>query len=186
MDLLSSLGLVPYSALRHGGNKFGLIIGNNKTISNLLQLVAYLSLIGSVRVLDGGNQFNLIEVAYSIRRASQDLNKAAARIMVVRAFTCVEVLLALQEQKDAAPLVVIDMLATFYDDAVSDKRSVLLARQCLDEINRLKANAPVLVHVRDDQPQNSPRVGVLKVLEQGADLVDRVNIAQTATEMRLF
>lgn len=186
MDLLNSLGFVPHNALSSGDNKFGLIIGDHHTINDLLKLIAFLSLTGSVRVLDAGNHFNLIEVAYSIRRSTPDLHSAAERIKVVRAFTCVEVLLALQEQKEAAPLVVLDMLATFYDDAVSDKRSILLTQQCLDEINRLKANAPVLVCVRDDQPKDSPRAGVLKVLERGADLVDRVNVAATATKMRLF
>lgn len=186
MDLLASLGLVPNSSLRVGANKFGLIIGSHDALDDLHQLIAYLALSGPVRVLDAGNHFNLIEIAYSIRRASPDLQTAAERIKVVRAFTCVEVLHALQQQKDVAPLVVLDMLATFYDDAVSDKRSVLLVQECLTEINRLKANAPVLVHVRDDQPKDSPRSGVLRVLEQGADLVDRAIVATAATEMRLF
>lgn len=186
MDILKTLGLVPNNALRVGSSKFGLIIRNDQAVDDLLRLVAYLSLGGSVRVLDAGNHFNLIQVAYSIRRATPDLYSAAERIKVVRAFTCVEVLRAFQEEEEGAPLVVFDMLATFYDDAVSDKRSVLLARQCLVEINRLKVTAPVLVWVRDDQAKESPRAGVLKVLEQGADLVDRVSITQAATELRLF
>lgn len=55
MDLLNSLGLVPNQSIAARINKFGLIIGNHETIDALLQLVAYLSITGPVRVLDGGN-----------------------------------------------------------------------------------------------------------------------------------
>lgn len=184
MDLLNSLRLG--GQLSVSRNKFGLIIGLVPAVDNLLQLIAYLSLSGPVNVLDAGNHFNLIEVAYSIRRARADLYQSSERIKVVRAFTCVEVLHALQEQKEGAPLVIIDLLATFYDDAVSDQRAVLLVRQSLAEIARLKERAPVLASVRDDQPKESPRASLPRIVEAGADLVERTNLVTQPSELRLF
>ncbi len=57
----------------------------------LLEGAARLALHNTVRVLDGGNQFNAYNVARSIRRYTADLEPTLARIHLARAFTCYQV-----------------------------------------------------------------------------------------------
>ncbi len=86
----------------------------------MLELAARLALSGPLRVLDGGNRFNVYPVARTIRRYSAELTAALARIELVRAFTCYQLAAMLQEMPaDGRPLLVLDMLATFYDESVN-------------------------------------------------------------------
>lgn len=173
-DFLTDLGLIRGSLVERGTNKLGLVIGQDSGANQLHPLIAYLSLSGPVRVLDAGNNFNLLDVAYAIRRVTQNLYEAADRIHIVRAFTCIEVLKALQEQDTGTPLVIINMLATFYDEAVTNARIRIMMDGCIAEISRLRQSAPVIVSVRDECPPNSPRNGLLQSLVVAADIVKRI------------
>ena len=51
----------------------------------MLDLAAQLAAHGPLRVLDGGNQFNVYPVARAIRRRTSDLNAALQRIVLSRA-----------------------------------------------------------------------------------------------------
>ncbi len=172
--------------LQRRSSKFGLIIGPTSMTDQLLTLVAYLALAGTVNVLDAGNHFDLIQVAYTIRRATPDLHIIADRVKVVRAFTCIEAVKGLQQMEAGAPLIIIDLLATFYDDAVSDKRSLLLVEECLSQIGRLKAEAGVVASVRDDCSEDSSRAGLLPLLRAGADIVDLQQVSEIALQPRMF
>ena len=50
----------------------------------MLDLAAQLAAHGPLRVLDGGNQFNVYPVARAIRRRTSDLNAALQRIVLSR------------------------------------------------------------------------------------------------------
>ncbi|MCL5428505.1 MAG: hypothetical protein M1347_01715 [Chloroflexi bacterium] len=166
------LGLIRASGqLALSSRRLGLIIGADFGSEPLHGLIAYLAVSGYVNVIDGGNNFDLIQVAYSIRSVTQDLYSAADRIKIVRAFTCIEVLKALEAQPTGTSLVVINMLATFYDEAVTDRRIMSLMEKCLIEINRLKEFSPVLISVRDDCSPSSPRAGLLQALIKVSDSV---------------
>lgn len=164
---------------------FAVLVGSHPQREALLDLTAALAFAGPVHVLDAGNHFDPIRIAYRIRAHTPDLMTYADRIRMVRAFTCVEVLRALQAQEAGAPLIIMDMLATFYDQAVSHRRSGLLVAECLQEIRRLKA--PVLASVRNDQPADGPRAHLLQALADAADLVDEPSARLAApAELRLF
>ena len=63
----------------------------------MLDLAAQLAAHGPLRVLDGGNQFNVYPVARAIRRQTPDLNAALQRIVLSRAFTCYQMVVMLDE-----------------------------------------------------------------------------------------
>ncbi len=88
----------------------------------LLEGAARLALHHTVRVLDGGNQFNAYNVARSIRRYTADLEPTLARIHLARAFTCyqVETLIsgAAMQVKPTQVTFILDMLSTFNDENV--------------------------------------------------------------------
>lgn len=101
---------------------------------------------GRVFVLDGGNQFNAYHVARAIRAQTVQLYTWQARLQVARAFTCHEMIALLtQMPRDAAPIFVLNFLATFSDEAVTDTEAHWLLQRGLDAIQRLQRTAPLFV-----------------------------------------
>jgi hypothetical protein len=114
-----------------------------ETISSL---TAALALRGQVTVLDGGNRFQPYRVAQLLRQKTAQVDSAAKNIFIRRAFTCYQVL-ALLEGTPALrqPCLVLDLLATFYDEHVSEREARRLLTSCLRELERLCRGAPVVV-----------------------------------------
>ena len=110
------------------------------------QLVAELTLQGPLTILDGGNRFQPYRVAHLLRQKTADVNSIAKRIFIRRAFTCYQ-MLALLEDTPAfrQPYIILDFLATFYDDHVPAHEARRLLDCCLAQIEGLRAFAPVLI-----------------------------------------
>lgn len=110
------------------------------------RLTAALALRGQVTVLDGGNRFQSYRVAQMLRKKTPLVESAAKNIFIRRAFTCYQVL-ALLEGTPALrqPCLVLDLLATFYDEHVSEREARRLLAACLRELERLCRGAPVVV-----------------------------------------
>ena len=135
----------------------------------MLDFTAILALSGPVRILDAGNRFNPYRVTRAIRRQTPQLDQALARISVARAFTCYQVITLLQETPSTPmPHLVFDLLATFYDQAVSYAESYRLLQIAAGHLLRLRRQAPVIVSV---QPAPKDRPGLLHLLKQTADIV---------------
>lgn len=164
----------------------GLLISPKADFQELQQYAALLALRGPVKVLDGGNHFNVFDVAYTIRRMTADLYRAAENIHIVRAFTCFEVLRGLEEMPSGSPVLLIDLLATFYDDAVSDKRAAILFEQCLTHINRLKQLAPIIASATLPGSEVKDRKQFLLALISAADLVEDGSQTSLEESPRLF
>ena len=102
----------------------------------MLELSARLSAAGDLRVLDGGNRFNVYPVARAVRRYTSDLTGALARIRLARAFTCYQMAALLAETPaDGLPTLVIDLLATFYDDNAKLTESQRLLADCIPHLD---------------------------------------------------
>jgi hypothetical protein len=166
--------------------KFGVLVREDSGIGQLLHLVAYLAMLGPVKVLDAGNHFDTIKVAYAIRRVTSDLYTATERTYIVRSFTCIEAVKALQQMEAGAPVIIIDLLATFYDDAVSDRRSTILVQECINQIRRLKAGGPVVASARQGAAKGSPRVELFSQLIAAADLVETEPAPDLSQQARMF
>lgn len=133
----------------------------------MLSLIAALAANGPLMVLDAGNQFDAYRVARLIRRHTADLDPILDRVHVARAFTCFQVV-AMFERPPVAPMlhVVLDLLATFYDESVSDAESYRLLRDVLEHVRALSQSAPVVISARP--APNGRRTGLLAALIEAA------------------
>ncbi|MFO7624692.1 MAG: hypothetical protein R6V73_10100 [Anaerolineales bacterium] len=127
-----------------------LVLARRAAQQPMLDLAARLAQRGPVQVLDGGNSFNAYIVARSLGRwAGEDgkeLEQALKRISVARAFTCYQVLTLLSETPTTPyPTLVLDLLATFYDENVELYESQRLLESCLGHLLRLSRLAPVII-----------------------------------------
>lgn len=116
---------------------------NSEPIS---RLVAECALRDTVTVLDGGNRFQPYRVSHLLRQKTTAVNSIAKRIFIRRAFTCYQ-MLALLENTPALrqPYILLDLLATFYDDHVPTHEARRLLETCLHQIDRLGQFAPVVI-----------------------------------------
>jgi hypothetical protein len=116
----------------------------------MLDLIARLACRGSLRLLDGGNRFDLhgcnLAIARNLRQRSADLPLVLERIQLARAFTCYQMVTLLKETPShATPTLVLDMLSTFYDENVSTTESQRLLQACISTLQRLNRLAPVAI-----------------------------------------
>jgi hypothetical protein len=110
------------------------------------RLIAQLALRGPVNVLDGGNRFQAYRVAQLLRRGTVDLSAAARRLSIQRAFTCYQMLALLQDTPALRqPYLILDLLASFYDEHVPLPEVHRLLEACSQQLERLCRIAPVVV-----------------------------------------
>jgi hypothetical protein len=129
-----------------------LVLASQAARQPMLDLAARLAQRGTLRVLDGGNSFNAYTVARNLGRrvgGGNALKEALRRIHVSRAFTCYQMLTLLGETRaNPYPTLVLDLLATFYDENVELYESQRLLEKCTQHLLRLSRLAPVVVSAR--------------------------------------
>ena len=112
-----------------------LLAGPRSMNATMLVAIARLGQQGALRVLDCGNRFN----AYTVARAARGRPEVLNRITVSRAFTCYQVLSALEgTPASRAATVVLDMLSTFYDESVQGRERRRLLQVCITHLGRLE------------------------------------------------
>ena len=89
----------------------------------LLDLEARLALQGPLHVLVGGNRFDAHRLARLVRRQTVQVDAILARVQVARPFTCYQTLTLLEQPQGIIPLFVLDLLATFAADSISNRES---------------------------------------------------------------
>lgn len=165
--------------------KIALLIGKKAQREALLDLTAVLALRGPVRVLDAGNRFDPYHVTRAIRRQTAQLHEVMGRITVARAFTCYQVITLLQQTPSTpAPHLVFDLLATFSDQAVTYVESMRLLQAGIEQLLRLRRQAPVIVTARSEL--SGQRAGLLRLLKSTADLVLLPDAPTVATLEKLI
>ena len=119
---------------------------SGRSFEPVVQIMAELAVRGPLTVLDGGNRFPAYHLIRLIRSRLPDPSTALQHTFVRRAFTCYQ-MLALLEGTSALPqpYILLDLLATFYDEQISIQEVRRLLDGCLHEIERLCLTSPVLV-----------------------------------------
>jgi len=142
---------------------FTVVCAQHAAREQITSVIAELALRGTLTILDGGNRFQAYRVAHMIRRQTPDVRAAADRLFIQRAFTCYQ-MLALLESTPARPQpqLILDLLATFYDDHVPTHEASRLLEACLTQLERLRRTAPVAITLAPP------------LLEKRAFLVERV------------
>jgi hypothetical protein len=129
-----------------------------------LALSAQIALQRPVWVVDGGNRFDALWVAEYIASSGKPPEPILARIHVSRAFTChqmAECILSLpgpgpeDGAGEAAPLVVLHLLDTFYDENVPLAEARRLLGALWPSLRRRSRSAPVALTLH---PPRSERV----------------------------
>jgi hypothetical protein len=114
----------------------------------VIELIAGLALRGPLTILDGGNCFPAYRLIRAVRGRTEDLSGTLACIFLRRAFTCHQMLALLEGTPSRPqPYILLDLLATFYDEQVPEPESRRLLESCLRQVERLAQSAPVLVTV---------------------------------------
>lgn len=148
-------------------------------------LIARMVVTTPVKILDGGNTINVHQLARQIRLHTGKLFQALDRIHLSRAFTCYQMAALLCESTSGTfPIVVLELLATFYDESVSLSERTRLLDQSLREIEQLSRSSPVLITASDTaMPEKEV---LLNMLEKCADQVWRFEEQKLPSTPRLF
>lgn len=148
-----------------------------------LQFIAELAQSGPVRVLDGGNRFDVLSLNRELRRRELILYAALERIQVARAFTCYQMTTLLEKPApQGIPTLVLNLLATFQDENASLPERLRLLDICVHSLMKNARHAPVLA-VLHPQPDEEPFLVRIK------ENVDRVWVFEPhypATQLTLL
>lgn len=136
----------------------------------LLDLIARLALRGPLRVIVGGNRFDAHRLARLLRRQTVRLDEALERIHLARPFTGYQLISLLEETDGRSPLVCLDLLATFYDQAVTPAERLRLVKGVIAHLRRLRQQTPVLVTLH---PAPSLAADLAPRIQAAADRVYR-------------
>ena len=148
-------------------------------------LTARLALTGRVRLVDAGNCFDGYGLARQLRQQTSYWQKALERVSVARAFTCYQVETLLTESvTDLAPVLVLNLLDTFYDENVKLQERLRLLEVSLAELRRLCRAASVAVSA--SLPSRDQPGELLAILESAAGQGWSLEEPQPVEPLRLF
>ena len=153
------------------------------------ELVARLACRGSVRLMDGGNRFDVYKCNLAVGQAlggrTAELPAVLERIRLSRAFTCYQLVALLKgTPAEPVPTLVLDLLATFYDENVSAEESLRLLHECIAHLQRLNRQAPVATSIRPGPPESRPEL--LKAMLEASSQVWRLEPHTPPPQPRLL
>ncbi len=149
----------------------------------LLDLAARLAVHSRLHIIDGGNRFSANRLIRSLTRyleesarrgeAARSMTGALDSIHLARAFTCYQMHTLLAETLSSnAPVLILDLLATFYDEDVRLPEALRLLEGCLVELQRLAERAPVVIGSQGGRVlKTGSRPELLQTLHAAADRV---------------
>ena len=151
---------------------------------DLLRTAAMLAAQAELVILDGGNRCNLYHLTRSVAGRPDWLR----RIHISRAFTCYQMLALLESTPTRlAPLLLLDLLATFQDENVPFFERQRLLEACLGHIQRLSRLAGVLVSVSQPKTENPENDRLLESLQEAAQEVwQHASLPAAPEPWRLF
>jgi len=148
-------------------------------------LAARLAVTGRVCLVDAGNCFDGYGLARQLRQQTPRWQEALERVSVARAFTCYQVETLLSETvADFSPVLVLNLLDTFYDENVNLTERLRLLNVSLAELRRLHRAASVAVSTC--QPTRDQPAELLEMLKDAAGQVWSFEEPQPLEPMRLF
>lgn len=170
--------------------QLSLLWGTQLPTQSLLGLFTVLAVQGhEPRLFDGGNRFDGYFVARLARRLTPRPHAVLEHMQLSRAFTCFQLAELIETAPaSAAPLLVLDLLSTFYDESVPLRESERLLGRVIGQLQRLARSAPVVVGAREPQSLVAERWTLLDQLQAAADAawMLRPPPGEAAGQPRLF
>jgi len=151
--------------------RLSLFWGAHTPTRALLMLVAALAGRGyAPRIYDGGNRFDGYYIARLARRVSARPQELLERIHLSRAFTCFQLAELIENTPaDPEPLIVLDLLTTFYDESVPLREVERLLDTSLAHLRQLAVSGPVIIGAREPRAPVRARWSLLERLQIAAD-----------------
>jgi hypothetical protein len=144
--------------------------GRSETQQKMHALLVELALAGPVKVLIGGNRYDHYLVNYALAAATPCYEQILQEhIYLSRAETCYQMVeLLAQTQAGPVPCLILDLLATFYDEAAPEREINQLLFEAILELRRLSRAAAVVVsaHAGKDRPR------LLEVIKNAVERVE--------------
>lgn len=172
-------------------NEFYLVVGRRAAAGRLIELAARLALRGPLLVLDCGNRANPQTLARELRRRTNDPVGALRNVVSARAFTCYQVVTLLDQTAGRPiqqPVLIFDLLATFYDESVSYREGRRLLEHSIQQIQAIRRNAPVVASAApppDEFPQRQTFLNRL-CSQAGEVWQEQLALAQELQQLPLF
>jgi hypothetical protein len=144
--------------------------GRSEARQKMHALLVELALAGPVKVLIGGNRYDHYRVNYALAAATPCYEQILGEhISLSRAETCYQMVeLLAQTQAGPVPCLVVDLLATFYDEAAPEREINQMLFEAILELRRLSREAPVTVSAHSGQSR--PRL--LEVIKNAVERVE--------------
>ena len=121
-----------------------------------IAFIAELAQTNPVRVLDGGNRFDVLGLNRELRRKDLPFYTALERVQVARAFTCYQMTTMLEQPAPGGiPTLVLNLLTTFQDENASLSERLRLLETCLYCLQKTASHSPVLL-ILHPQPTEEP------------------------------
>ncbi|MCL5428617.1 MAG: hypothetical protein M1347_02280 [Chloroflexi bacterium] len=130
------------------------------------EFIDRLGMRGAVQVVVGGNRISFDHLPLILGDQIGRVYEIMDRILVSRAETCYQmqdVLAALEPSP--IPIVITDMLESFYEEDLTPQEVTLLLQKCIRHIHKLSEAAPVLISACGDPS----RPKLLELIEQNSD-----------------
>jgi hypothetical protein len=129
-----------------------LVAGNGRSIWPHTQMIAdVLGILGPLRIILGGNRYKLDYLPVLLGRRVIDIYTILNQIKVSRAETCYQMLDALQKTPgDSTPLIVMELLSSFYDENLSSEEVTGVLNSCVAAIIRLSKSTPIIITADPD------------------------------------
>ncbi|MCE1254063.1 MAG: hypothetical protein LWX83_11010 [Anaerolineae bacterium] len=132
-------------------NQLYVVVGGHAAAGRLLNLAARLAVRSPLLILDCGNRANPIPLARELRRLTHDPVRALSNIHTARAFTCYQVIALLENaihRPQKYPVLIFDLLATFYDESVPYSEGRRLLEECIQLIGYIRLTSPLVVSAK--------------------------------------
>lgn len=151
--------------------RLSLIWGANTPTQTLLAMFTWLASRGETpRVFDGGNRFDGYFVARMARHLTPQPEVVLGRLRLSRAFTCYQLAQLIEEANASlSPVLILDLLNTFYDESVPLRDVERLLTQVITHLKRLAAVGPVIIGAREPKTMVKERWKLLEQLQVAAD-----------------
>ncbi len=167
-----------------------LLWGTRLPTQSMLALFTLLAVQGSTpRLFDGGNRFDGYFVARLARRLTPRPHAVLDDMHLSRAFTCFQLVELIETAPERpSPLLVLDLLNTFYDESVPLRDCQRLLGRVIGRLQQLARSAPVIVGAREPKALIKERWTLLEQLQAGVDATWRLRLpaGESAEQPRLF
>ena len=181
-SMLYAVGMETLLDLRPG--KWNLLIVPRFMRANILEGIGHMAERSPLLVLDGGNQFN----AYKVSRAVRGRTEVLERIHVSRAFTCYQMVSLLEGLSvSKTPVICLDFLSTFFDEAIPSRERQRLLQSCLPHFSRLGKASGLMAVISLPKVLLPETPTFLDILQKAAGNIWMAEIQEPEPEpMRLF